>query len=250
LFYLLIKRNNFKNKNKIQFKYLEKIYKNSRFIFIEIDESKYFPSLNSFSWPIQTFYKLLISDFIPANKVIFLDGDTLVLKDLTEMINLKMDEKIMLGFADDGYGNSKKFGIISFKYICAGVLLINLKKMREENIMKKFLDFIRLNNNSLIQVDQTVINTVLNGKVGFLPPKFGIWNFINESYVIKHNNYPKKEFGITAYDKKEILNAFKNPSVVHLIRKPWLNQTFRYNNTYNKKIYNIWWHYANKKFSF
>ena len=103
---------------------------------------------------------------------------------------------------------------------------------------------------SVIQVDQTVINIVLNKNVGFLPPKFGIWNFINENDVISHNNYPENEFGVTAYDEKELLNAFNNPIVIHLIRKPWVNQTLFYKNIYNKKIYKIWWHYYNKNFAF
>jgi lipopolysaccharide biosynthesis glycosyltransferase len=248
--YLLITKNNFKTEYKNHFYYLEKIYKNIHFFFIEIEENKYFPVINTFRWPMSAFYKLLLADFIPDKKAIYLDGDTLVFKDLKAMFNLDMNNKIMLGFADDGYIYSKKFGINSFNYICTGVLLIDLNKIREQNITKKFLDFIKLNINSLIQVDQTVINVVLNGKVGFLPPKFGVWNFIDENDAIRHNNYPKKEFGISAYNEKKIIKAFNNPSILHLIRKPWRNQTFFYDNNYNRKFYDIWWHYAKKIFDF
>ena len=58
--------------------------------------------------------------------------------------------------------------------------MINLEKMRSENITHKFFDFIDNNKNKLSQEDQTVINIVLNGRIGLLPPKFGIWNFVKK----------------------------------------------------------------------
>jgi hypothetical protein len=64
---------------------------------------------------------------------IYLDGDTLVFSDLTEMINLEMNNNIILGFVDNSYKKAKQFGINTNKYITCGVILINLKKMRKEN---------------------------------------------------------------------------------------------------------------------
>ena len=200
--------------------------------------------METHNYPVSAFYKLLLSEFIPDDKVIYLDGDTLVLRDLKEMINLNMNEKIILGFADDSYRLLYRYKIKSFKYICSGVLLINLK-----NIMEKFLVFIKKNNDSLTQVDQTVINIVLHQQIGFLPPKFGIWNFIDETELLKHNNCSIKEYGITAYDETQILKAFKNPYILHFIHKPWRNQKSYYGNKYNKKFYDIWWYYANKSLS-
>ena len=60
-------------------------------------------------------------------------------------------------------------------YILNDILFYyNLKKMRKENISQKFFDFINKNRKYLIQEDQTVINIVLKGRIGLLPPKFGI----------------------------------------------------------------------------
>lgn len=244
-FYLLIEKNKFNIENIIKFMYLQKKYRKIKFFFKYVDENKYFPSVKTFRWPLTAFYKLLLANFISENKIIYLDGDTLIFDDLSEMFNLKMNDNIMLGFADNGYKTAKYFGINSLNYICTGVLLIDLKKLREENIIPMFLDFMKQNKNKLIQVDQTVINIVLNKKIGFLPPKFGIFSFIDKKDVIRYNKYPLKEFGKTAYNTKKILRAFRNPSIVHLLRKPWKNQKLFYRNKYNKKFYKLWWNYTN-----
>ena len=75
------------------------------------------------------------------NRIIYLDGDTIALTDLTELINLNMDNNIIMGFIDDGYNYTNIYGIKTAKYITAGVLLIDLKSMRNENITDKFMDF-------------------------------------------------------------------------------------------------------------
>jgi lipopolysaccharide biosynthesis glycosyltransferase len=62
--------------------------------------------------PLETYYRLLLSKIIPdANRVIYLDGDTLVFHDLTEMFNLEMNNNIILGFVDGNLKRAEKFGI-------------------------------------------------------------------------------------------------------------------------------------------
>lgn len=53
-----------------------------------------------------------------------------------------MNNNIILGFVDDAYKRAEEFRIKAYKYITCGVLLINLKKMRKENISKKLFAFI------------------------------------------------------------------------------------------------------------
>ena len=159
-----------------------------------------------------------------------------------------MNKNIILGFADDAYKKAEKFGIKTYKYITCGVLLINLKKMRKENISKKFFDFINNNKKRLSQNDQTVINIVLHGRIDFLPPKFGIWNFINEENVLKHNYYGNKKLGIQAYNNDEILKGWRQPSILHYVSgKPWKRKSpFKTQRFFQEK----WWEYAKKSDEF
>ena len=193
-------------------------------------------------YPVAAYYRLLLADLIlDKNRLIYLDGDTMVLKDLSEMINLKMNNNLILGFVDNSYKKAEVFGIKTYKYITSGVLLINLKKMRKEKITQKFFDFIEINNKKLTQEDQTVINIMLYGRIDLLPPKFGVWNFFNQKSLFKHNIYRKKNLNIKIYDEDVLLKAWKFPSILHFVRsKPWKKKRKYKNKVFHEK----WWEYA------
>ena len=84
---------------------------------------------------IPTYYKLLLAKLLPFyNRIIYLDGDVIALTDLSEMINLNIKNNIMMRFIGDSYNYAKFFGIKTYKYINAAVLLINLLAMKNEMI--------------------------------------------------------------------------------------------------------------------
>ena len=241
IFYLLVDKKTFKKENKEKFENLEKRYERCEINIIEITD-KNFKNANTKRYPLATYYRLILADLLPdINRIIYLDGDTLIYTDLSEMYNLDMGNNIILGFVDNSYKKAEEFGIKTYKYIVAGVLLINLKKIRKENFTAKFFEFMDKNQDKLTQEDQTVINIVLHGRIGFLPPKFGIWNFVNKEVVLKHNNYGNNDSGIKAYDEKEILKAWNIPSIIHYVRaKPWKVRTKHT----NVQFHEDWWRYA------
>ena len=157
-----------------------------------------------------TFYRLLSPIFIPLKKIIYLDSDVLVFKDLEEMYNLSFNNNYILGILDYLSFGTDYLGLNSEKYINAGVLLINLEKIRKDNkyyeMLYMYKTFKKLNNN-----DQTIINYVLYPNIGKLPPKFGIFNF-NSIFDIKYLYLQKirQNMNLT-----EIINAFKDPVIIH-----------------------------------
>ena len=226
---------------------LEKTYVRCKVIIIELtNENLSNARINRY--PITAYYRLLLAKLIPnLNRIIYLDGDTLVFTDLIKMINLDMNNNIILGFVDRSYKKAQQFGIKTYKYINSGVLLINLKKIRKENISQKFFDFIENNKKNLTQEDQTVINIVLHGRIGFLPPKFGIWNFISRERVLRHNHYRNETLGLKAYNDNEILKSWRHPSILHYVtNKPWKKSEFQMHQFFQKK----WWEYAKKSDEF
>ena len=148
-----------------------------------------------------------------------------------------------MGFIDNGYNYAKDFGIKTYKYITAGVLLINIEEMKNENITYKFFEFIKKNRKLLKQKDQTVINIVLHGRIGILPAKYGLWSYSNKSDLLFHNNYENYSNNLKCYDEKELINAWKFPIIIHyVINKPYILDNYRLNNSFNK----IWLNYAKK----
>ena len=242
-FYLLVEKNLFKKENKIKFMNLEKKYEKCKITIFELSNEN-LKNARVNRYPMAAYYRLLLAELIPdINRIIYLDGDTIIFTDLTEMINLEMNNNIILGFVDNGYRNAEEFGIKTYKYVTSGVLLINLKKMRREDISQKFFDFIDNNIDKLTQEDQTVINIVLHGRIDLLPPKYGMWNFVNRESLINHNCYEDKSLGVKAYDENEIFKAWKIPSILHYVRaKPWKKKTKYTHREFHEK----WWDYAQR----
>lgn len=237
------RKKNFSNENKIKFKNLENRYPKCQIIIIEIND-KIFEFANIKRYPISAYYRLLLADLLPdINRIIYLDGDTIVLTDLTELINLNMKNNTILGFVDNSFYLTEDFGIKTFNYITSGVLLINLENIRKEFITQHFLSFIKKYKKNLKQEDQTVINIVLNGKIGFLPPKYGIWDYNNLTLLRLHNHYFNYSRNVKCYKDYDLIKGFQYPSIIHYV----LYKPYKYDNyKLNTKFVNIWLYYAQK----
>lgn len=243
--YILVskRKKNFSNENKVKFKNLENKYSRCQIIIIEIND-KLFQFANTKRYPISAYYRLLLADLLPdIKRIIYLDGDTIVLTDLTEMINLNMKNNTILGFVDNSYYLTEDFGIKTYNYITTGVLLINLEYIRKKFVTEHFLSFIKKYKNKLKQEDQTVINIVLNGKIGFLPPKFGIWDYYNITLLKLHNHYLNYSKNVNCYNDNDLMNGFQYPSIIHYVLfKPYRKDNYKL----NTKFVNIWLYYSQK----
>jgi lipopolysaccharide biosynthesis glycosyltransferase len=237
------KRKDFSEKNERKFKNLEKIYKRCEIIIFRIND-KLFKYANTRRYPVSAYYRLLLAELIPNTKrIIYLDGDTIILSDLSEMINLEMKNNIIMGFLDNSYYLAEDFGIKTYKYITTGVLLINLEIMKKENITYKFFKFIKKYKHLLKQEDQTIINIVLNGRIGILPPIYGMWDFNNITYLRLHNHYLNYSKNVSYYKDSELIKGLNYPSIIHYVfKKPYKWGNYRLDTRYIM----IWFYYAQK----
>lgn len=239
--YLLFEPKSFQDSTGKMFMKLEEKYIKSKIVIILMDESK-FKNARIDRYPMPTYYRLALAPLIPdIDRVIYLDGDTIILKDLSSMINLQMDNNVLMGFVDNSFKKAEAFGIKTYKYVTAGVLLMNLRKIRTENLTEKFFSFIDENTGRLTQEDQTVINIVLHGRIDLLPPQYGCWNFVDKKALFSHNNYGNEKLGIKAYNEKELEKAWSDPTIAHYVRgKPWAKVDRHANVALRQK----WWDYA------
>lgn len=183
-----------------------------------------------------TYYRLSLPSLLPEiEKIIWLDGDVLVFGDLTDMYNISMEGLYYRGFLDSNVRGTEKFGIKNDHFICAGVMLVNLAKLRADNMEPKFEKFIEKNNDRLEQHDQTVINVMCYKSTGILPAKYGIFNFGNVGVARTHANIFLAK---GHYTEDEMQDAYENPVILHCICKPWGQGEA------NRK--SLWWDYAAK----
>lgn len=173
-----------------------------------------------------TFYRLLIPELIyEYEKCIYLDADIIVNNDLEELFKIDIEGSYIAGVKDchliskNTTQHQKGLGIPSVEnYINAGVLLLNLKKLREDNISKKFLQQVKKRNK---YEDQDVLNLCCYGSIKILPIGYNLFHFYKGKTI-------KFLFDLD-YQKKEFLFNWSNPFILHMgwIYKPWLKKRYK-----------------------
>lgn len=126
------------------------------------------PNLNSI-YSNLCFAKIMLSDIVSENKVLYIDTDAIVKRDISNLWNYKIDDYYIAGVKDFGIlaRGTRDVLEISRDYINSGVVLFNLKKMRLDFIQEKVLDII--NTRKLLYPDQDALNFVCHNHVLMLP---------------------------------------------------------------------------------
>ena len=122
----------------------------------------------------------LFADLVPdmPDKLLYLDADVMFNKDIKLLYDVDVTD-YEYAAARDHYG---KF-LIKPNYINAGVLLFNLKKMKETKILSKARNLIRTK--KLVFADQSaLIRSTTKKKM--LSQKFNDQKFLKKSTVIRH----------------------------------------------------------------
>ncbi len=174
--------------------------------------------------PRASLLKFNIAEFIPHyDKVLYIDGDTIVMGDLSEFYNMNIDDKYaavvkdmkvaMLYEQDDIFDNNNYFN--------AGVQLLNTKKIRNDGIVEKLIETKR-NWESDRFMEQDVFNYVYNKNVLFVSCRY---NFLS--------TYTK------VFNTHEILSFYKEDSfsilILHLTyKKPWKHDNIPFQDIWHK----------------
>lgn len=148
------------------------------FYFIHPD-SYFFPVKPGDTISCETYFRILAAEQLPCelNKILYVDGDTICLGDLTELWETELD-----GYA----AASREAPVPAYRkrnlgmkeqdfYFQAGVMLINLVWWRENDIAKKILNFIKLHPDILPRWDQDALNAILSGRVKKFHSKWNVW---------------------------------------------------------------------------
>ena len=168
---------------------------------------------------VPTYYRLLIGDVLPIeiDKCIYLDIDICVCKDLSEIFKIDIKDNYIAGVVSPIYyfyekEHCKRLNLPSMKqYLNAGMLIMNLKQIRKDNMTNIFIELSKRNYESQ---DQDVLNIACYGKILTLPPKYNA-----QVLKLKENNPFLKDL----YKEKDIIEAKNSPYIIHYSnkRKPW-----------------------------
>ncbi len=174
----------------------------------------------------ETYCRVFIPRIFPQyEKVLYLDCDIVVKGDISELFNIDIGDNIVGGISEevmvdyDVFGTyvEKALGVPRNEYFSAGVLLINAKKYREEDIETKFIKLMNAFKFRVTQ-DEDYLNVLCYGKSKMI--ELG-WN----KSAYKNDSFDDKNLKLIHYK---------------INWKPW-----HYDNVYYEEFF---WEYAQKTF--
>lgn len=157
--------------------------KNSRTILVDMTQS-YLAELDgnvneATSYTPFALLRLLADKAQLPDKVLYLDTDTIAMKDITELWEQDITN-YHFGAVLDHYG--KVF--ISPKYVNSGVLLMNLAAMQCDRVLVRCRELIRTK--KMLFHDQSSLNKVSRGHIKYLPNKYNDQKILHKTTVIRH----------------------------------------------------------------
>lgn len=170
------------------------------------------------------YFRLFIPEmFKEYDKAIYIDSDVVLNSDISELYDIDLEnnyigacrDKSIIGIREFENYFTKGVGIDYRDYINSGVLLLNMKELRNKKLSDKFLYLLNKYHFENVDPDQAYINFLCNGKIKYLD---NAWDAM-----------PNLE-----------KNKLENPKLIHynLFFKPW-----HYDNiTYEE----YFWEYAKK----
>lgn len=184
-------------------------------------------------WPVEIYYRLMLQDILPEDveKILYLDVDTIVNKPLDELFNMDFEGKMLCAccepfsgivfddFRNEIFKEQRKEGYIYFN---SGVLLLDIKSIKEKYSLKDYLEVAKRLDYKLITPDQDILNYVH-------------WKEVKIIDASKYNLYARFAYNCgVSYEEIK-----KKVTIIHFLeKKPWDGKADRYN------LEQLWWDYA------
>lgn len=168
--------------------------------------------------------RLMVSKVADVEKILYIDCDTIVNGSLRELWETDIEGYCIGGVQD----NPALYALEAIgmddndRYINSGVMLINLKKWKNDNIEDKIVQMIHDHNGFVFHHDQGIVNGVCKDSIKILHPKFNTMSqfFLMNAKQIK-SLYDIKNY----YTQNELDEATQKPVIIHYINKfynrPW-----------------------------
>lgn len=182
--------------------------------------------------------------FFPQyDKIIYSDVDIVVQDDISDLFDVDLTDKYLAAFLDPVLKYSTKeiehlspeyVEKLKDSYFGSGILVMNLQKIRQDNLEEKMIAVMR--DDTIVKgfPDQDVLNIVCEKKVAYLP-----LNYVSLPYLPE---YLKRPDFVSHYSRDELYDSLINPKIIHYAGpKPW-KEKLPYDDA--------WWiiyHYLNLK---
>ncbi len=201
------------------------------------------------SYPLTIYLRLFIPSFLPKDveKVLYLDVDMIVRKDITTLFEIDLGENIVAAVQDPriltfdnswgGVKNHDELGIAGdTHYFNSGLLLMDAKKWRDEQIAEKTVECINTHQKYVNYPDQYGLNVVLAHKWYELDARWNYFACFNTEEPFLIHFIGRKPIYKTYENNPAFLTIFNG----HLKQTAWKGfKPIGESRRYIKKIANI-----------
>lgn len=178
---------------------------------------------------IETTYRLMAASLLPdnINRILWLDCDIIINKSISKLYNTDFKSATIAVCKGRGMiaNHNKRLGLPdNHTYFNAGVVLMNLKRMRENDAINSFMSIITKYGDRLTFLDQDILNIAYTGtEVKYLDSE-------------KYNYQIDRDFKLSPENYKTFLEQC---CIIHFASaaKPWKN-------TYINGLEKLYWKYA------
>jgi lipopolysaccharide biosynthesis glycosyltransferase len=166
-----------------------------RLQFVAVDDSLFRDATLGPAESHMTYCRTLLPRLLDVPRLIYLDCDLLVFRDLSELFDLELSVGKILAAVPDSetltLSNDSRTVASAMNlpalgcYFNAGVMLLNLNELRKQNFTEKSLEFFEKWRGHYRFHDQSAINFLLHGQIDELPEH---WNRASWRFDAQQNN--------------------------------------------------------------
>lgn len=185
----------------------------------------YFYDMTKFNWTrfpnnreyisLATYYRLMMADVLPKNlgKVLYLDCDMIIEDDLKKIWEIDISNYVLAAVEDEeSAGNVKRLNLPK-NYFNAGVLLVDLSKLRQGDLLKSSINYLEKNKQVICYQDQDILNGLFSTRCKFISLRWNVNSGIYIGSTLPH-----------FYTNSDAEEARKKPAIIHYtgpLAKPW-----------------------------
>ena len=169
----------------------------------------------------RTYCRMALGEILPdsVDRVLSLDCDTLIMDSIESMYHVQFESGEYVAGVYDCVGAAIQNKVLrcpkDIKYCNAGVFLIDLKKWRELNTGKRFLDLVLKNTKEkriMYFLEQDLMNLVFYGNLKLLPPQY---NVLSSVYLFDYDDIIRMKRPVIYYSETEVNYAKAHPAIFH-----------------------------------
>lgn len=207
-------------KQRTRLAYLSQVLPNIDLVFYPISQGLIDQiSVEGYHLPLETYFRFLLPDLLSqVERVLYLDIDVLVCGNLSEFYRLDLGQSCLAGVPERDISvffpeHPPTLGVPVEDYINAGILLLDLEKMRQRDLSRQLIAFAVANAPRLRFGDQDIINIYFKEELVRVDTRYNYTNYLMryegrsvDDVAVLHYNGPVKPWFKNLADEERYMS--------------------------------------------